>query len=57
MKVKKLLQQLGNLIFLVWSIENNILDYILEHFDVIENDMNNSLRNLYKKKDGTKIKT
>jgi len=26
--------------------------FIKENYDVIENDMNNSLRNLYKKKDG-----
>lgn len=53
---KEIITTVGQLNFFRWSIENNILDYILEHFDVIENDMNNSLRNLYKKKDGTKTR-
>lgn len=42
----------GQLNFFRWSLENNILDYIIEHFEEIEEDMNKSLRNLYKKKEG-----
>jgi hypothetical protein len=47
----ELITTVGQLNFFRWAIENNILDYIKEHYDIIENDMNNSLRNLYKKKD------
>ena len=49
---KELITTVGQLNFFRWGIENNILSYINENFDVIETDMNNSLRNLYKKKDG-----
>jgi len=42
----------GQLNFFKWAIENDILKYIWENYDLIENDMNNSLKNLYKKKDG-----
>lgn len=48
----ELITTVGQLNFFRWSIENNILEYIKENYDVIEEDMNNSLRNLYKKKDG-----
>ncbi len=48
----ELITTVGQLNFFRWSIENNILQYILENYELIENDMNNSLRNLYKKKDG-----
>jgi len=47
-----LITTVGQLNFFRWSIENNILDHIEENYSIIENDMNNSLRNLYKKKDG-----
>ena len=49
---KELITTVGQLNFFRWGIENNILSYINENFDIIETDMNNSLRNLYKKKDG-----
>ena len=42
----------GQLNFFRWSLENNILDYIIDNFQIIEEDMNVSLRNLYKKKNG-----
>jgi hypothetical protein len=42
----------GQLNFFRWAIENDIIKYIIENYEIIENDMNNSLRNLYKKKDG-----
>ena len=48
----ELVTTVGQLNFFRWAIENNILMFIKENYDVIENDMNNSLRNLYKKKDG-----
>lgn len=48
----ELVTTVGQLNFFRWAIENNILIFIKEDYDVIENDMNNSLRNLYKKKDG-----
>ena len=47
----ELITTVGQLNFFRWAIENNILEYIKEYYDVIENDMNNSVRNLYKKKD------
>jgi len=50
----ELITTVGQLNFFRWSIENNIISYINENYDIIENDMNNSLRNLYKKKDGEK---
>jgi hypothetical protein len=48
----ELITTVGQLNFFRWSLENNILEYITENYDVIESDMNNSLRNLYKKKNG-----
>jgi hypothetical protein len=39
----------GQLNFFRWSIENRIIDYVEEHLQEIENDMNQSIRNLYKK--------
>jgi hypothetical protein len=48
----ELITTVGQLNFFRWGIENNILEYIKSNYDIIENDMNNSLRNLYKKKEG-----
>ena len=48
----ELITTVGQLNFFRWAIENNILNYIRDNYDIIENDMNNSLRNLYKKKEG-----
>ena len=48
----ELITTVGQLNFFRWAIENNILNYIRDNYDLIENDMNNSLRNLYKKKEG-----
>jgi len=48
----ELITTVGQLNFFRWGIENNILEYIKTNYDIIENDMNNSLRNLYKKKEG-----
>ena len=49
----ELITTVGQLNFFRWAIENDILEYIKENYLIIENDMNNSLRNLYKKKDST----
>jgi hypothetical protein len=48
----ELITTVGQLNFFRWGIENNILEYIRLNYVIIEDDMNNSLRNLYKKKDG-----
>ena len=48
----ELITTVGQLNFFRWGIENNILEYIKSNYEIIENDMNNSLRNLYKKKEG-----
>jgi hypothetical protein len=48
----EIITTVGQLNFFRWSIENNIIEYIIENYNIIESDMNNSLRNLYKKKDG-----
>ena len=48
---KEIVTTVGQLNFFRWSLENYILDYIIDNFEDIESDMNNSLRNLYKKKD------
>jgi hypothetical protein len=48
----ELITTVGQLNFFRWSIENNILEFIKENYNIIESDMNNSLRNLYKKKNG-----
>ena len=47
----ELITTVGQLNFFRWAIENKILEYIIDNFSEIENDMNNSLRNLYKKTD------
>ncbi len=48
----ELITTVGQLNFFRWAIENKIVEFITENFDDIEQDMNVSLRNLYKKKDG-----
>ena len=48
----ELITTVGQLNFFRWSIENNILLYVNDNYDIIEKDMNTSLKNLYKKKDG-----
>jgi len=51
---QELITTVGQLNFFRWAIENNIINFIKNDYETIENDMNNSLRNLYKKKDGEK---
>ena len=48
----ELVTTVGQLNFFRWAIETNIINYIIENFSLIETDMNNSLRNLYKKTEG-----
>ncbi len=48
----ELITTVGQLNFFRWAIENKIVEFITENFDDIEQDMNVSLRNLYKKKEG-----
>ncbi len=48
----ELITTVGQLNFFRWAIENKIIEFITENFEIIEQDMNISLRNLYKKKDG-----
>ncbi len=48
----ELITTVGQLNFFRWAIENKIIGYINDNYDEIENDMNISLRNLYKKKEG-----
>jgi hypothetical protein len=48
----ELITTVGQLNFFRWAIENDILNFIIDNYDLIETDMNNSLRNLYKKKTG-----
>lgn len=40
--------------FFRWAIENNVVDYIKEHLEDIDKDMNDSVNYVYNKKDGTK---
>ena len=49
---KEIITTVGQLNFFRWALENKIIDFILDNFQEIENDMNTSLRNLYKKKNG-----
>jgi len=48
---KEIITTVGQLNFFRWAIENKILRYISENFIEIEKDMNESLKNMYKKKD------
>ena len=47
---------IGQLNFFKWVLENNILNYITEHFDIIEKDMNRR-NSTSKRKDKTNKKT
>ena len=42
---------IGQLNFFKWAIENNVLDYIEDHIDIIESDMNKNI-----KRDEDKVK-
>ena len=47
----------GQLCFFKWCFENNILDYVRKHLQVIENDMKTSLKNKQRENsEGTQLK-
>lgn len=48
----ELVTTVGQLNFFRWAIENKVLDYIEERLTEIEDDMNQSVRNIYSKKKG-----
>lgn len=48
---KEVITTVGQLNFFRWAIDNKILKYITDHYEDIEKDMNDSLKNIYKKKD------
>ena len=49
---KEVITTVGQLNFFRWAIENRILKHIQDNYDEIEKDMNDSLKDIYKKKDG-----
>ena len=51
----ELVTTVGQLNFFRWAIENKVLDYIEERLTEIEEDMNQSVRNIYSKKKGNKF--
>ena len=53
---KEIITTVGQLNFFRWAIDNKILNYIHENFQYIEQDMTNSLKNLYKKEDNNKTR-
>lgn len=44
----------GQLNFFRWAIENKIINYIFNNIEIIEKDMFESLKDIYKKKKGSK---
>ena len=48
---KEVITTVGQLNFFRWAIENRIVKYIGDHYNDIEKDMNDSLKNMYKKKE------
>ena len=49
----ELVTTVGQLNFFRWAIENKVLDFIEDRLTEIEDDMNQSVRNIYSKKKGT----
>tara|TARA_B100000686_G_scaffold257723_1_gene269835 strand:- start:1097 stop:1660 length:564 start_codon:yes stop_codon:yes gene_type:complete len=49
-KGKKVETTIGQLNFFKWAIDNLIIDYIMEHYQEIEEDMTNSFQNIKKHK-------
>lgn len=52
-KGNELITTVGQLNFFRWIIENNVIDYINDNLELIEKDMNLSIRSLYKDKEQT----
>ena len=42
----KLITTVGQLNFFKWMIENNVIDYIKKHYEDIEYDMQNTIKNI-----------
>ena len=53
-KDNELITTVGQLNFFRWAIENNVIDYINNNLEEIENDMNQSVRSLYNKRNKSK---
>ena len=53
-KDNELITTVGQLNFFRWAIENNVIDYINDNLEEIENDMNQSVRSLYNKRNKSK---
>lgn len=47
----------GQLNFFRWAIKNNVITYISNNLEDIENDMNKTIRHLYRKKEGNARRT
>ena len=39
---------IGQLNFFRWAIDNLVIEYILKYYDIIEDDMNTSIKNIRK---------
>ncbi len=55
----EIITTVGQLNFFRWAIQNKIIDFVEKNLSIIETDMNNSIRHIYKKdgkdgNDGTK---
>ena len=48
-----LVTTVGQLNFFKWALENDIINYINTHLDVIETDMNTNIKHIYKSKTKT----
>ena len=53
-KENELVTTVGQLNFFRWAIENHVIEYINENLEEIENDMNQSVRSLYNKRNKSK---
>jgi hypothetical protein len=53
-KENELVTTVGQLNFFRWAVENRVLDYISENIEDIEQDMNQSVRNIYNKRNKSK---
>ena len=49
---QEIVTTVGQLNFFRWAIDNKILNYIENNYEIIEQDMNTSLKDVYKKKEG-----
>ena len=54
---KEIITTVGQLNFFRWAITNDIITYVENNLEIIENDMNSSMKKLYKNKGKTKGET